>query len=118
MRSRAIHCRADGFVFVSHTSEVFPSGFLPESAGNVRDRPIADIYRNTPLFESLRDRDRFSGKCGACPYRSICGGSRSRAFAHTGDPLASDPLCPFVPEGYDGTLPWERGSDRDTPVAE
>ncbi|MDS0477492.1 TIGR04053 family radical SAM/SPASM domain-containing protein [Natrinema sp. 1APR25-10V2] len=102
----------DGFAFVSHTGEVFPSGFLPESAGNVRERPITDIYRDSSLFRSLRDRDQLSGKCGACPYRHVCGGSRSRAFAHTGDPLASDPLCPFVPEGYDGPLPWDDGGAR------
>ncbi|NGM67585.1 TIGR04053 family radical SAM/SPASM domain-containing protein [Natronolimnobius sp. AArcel1] len=103
----------DGFAFVSHTGEVFPSGFLPESAGNVLERPITDIYRNTDLFESLRDRDQLEGKCGACPYRHVCGGSRSRAFATTGNPLASDPLCPYVPDGYDGPLPWssETGSD-------
>ncbi|MFU8869588.1 radical SAM protein [Natronococcus sp.] len=98
----------DGFAFVSHTGEVFPSGFLPQSAGSVRDRPIHEIYREAPLFRELRDRDALEGKCGACPYRTICGGSRSRAYAHTGDPLASDPLCPYVPEGYDGPLPWER----------
>ncbi|AGB32352.1 Radical SAM domain protein [Natrinema pellirubrum DSM 15624] len=97
----------DGFAFVSHIGEVFPSGFLPESAGNVRDRPVTELYRDSELFRSLRDRDNLSGKCGACPYRHVCGGSRSRAFAHTGDPLASDPLCPFVPEGYDGPLPWD-----------
>ncbi|AFO58595.1 TIGR04053 family radical SAM/SPASM domain-containing protein [Natrinema sp. J7-2] len=97
----------DGFAFVSHTGEVFPSGFLPESAGNVRERPVTELYRESELFRSLRDRDNLSGKCGACPYRHVCGGSRSRAFAHTGDPLASDPLCPFVPEGYDGPLPWD-----------
>ncbi|OAQ53714.1 hypothetical protein HTG_05490 [Natrinema mahii] len=97
----------DGFAFVSHTGEVFPSGFLPESAGNVREQPVTEIYRDSELFRSLRDRDELSGKCGACPYRHVCGGSRSRAFAHTGDPFASDPLCPFVPEGYDGPLPWD-----------
>ncbi|ELY74616.1 TIGR04053 family radical SAM/SPASM domain-containing protein [Natrinema pallidum] len=97
----------DGFAFVSHTGEMFPSGFLPESAGNVRERPVTELYRESELFQSLRDRDNLSGKCGACPYRHVCGGSRSRAFAHTGDPLASDPLCPFVPEGYDGPLPWD-----------
>jgi len=95
----------DGFAFVSHTGEVFPSGFLPESAGNVRDRSITELYRDSSLFQSLRDRDQLSGKCGACPYRHVCGGSRSRAFAHTGDPLASDPLCPFVPEGTTGRSP-------------
>jgi radical SAM protein len=95
----------DGFAFVSHTGEVFPSGFLPKSAGNVRERGLVSTYRSAPLFERLRDRDRLRGKCGACPYRGVCGGSRSRAFATTGDPLESDPLCPYVPEGYDGPLP-------------
>ncbi|WP_254763918.1 TIGR04053 family radical SAM/SPASM domain-containing protein [Natrinema marinum] len=97
----------DGFAFVSHTGEVFPSGFLPESAGNVRERPVTEIYRGSSLFRSLRDRDQLSGKCGVCPYRYVCGGSRSRAFAHTGDPLGSDPLCPYVPDKYDGPLPWD-----------
>lgn len=90
----------DGFAFVSHTGQVFPSGFLPQSAGSVRETSVTDIYRNSKLFRSLRDRDNLEGKCGACPYRAICGGSRSRAFATTGNPLASDPLCPYVPPGY------------------
>jgi radical SAM protein with 4Fe4S-binding SPASM domain len=94
-----------GFAFVSHTGETYPSGFLPKSAGNVRDRSVVDIYRNAELFESLREPDRLKGKCGACEFRQVCGGSRSRAFAATGDPLESDPLCPYVPEGYDGELP-------------
>jgi radical SAM protein len=97
----------DGFAFVSHTGEVYPSGFLPESAGRVPEDDVVDVYRNSDLFESLRDRDRLRGKCGACPYRAVCGGSRSRAYAATGDPLASDPLCSYVPEGYDGPLPWD-----------
>ncbi|MEY7847587.1 TIGR04053 family radical SAM/SPASM domain-containing protein [Natrarchaeobius sp. A-rgal3] len=101
----------DGFAFVSHTGEVLPSGFLPKSAGNVRDRTITERYRDSPLFQSLRDRDRLEGKCGACPYRTLCGGSRSRAFAHTGNPLESDPLCPFVPPNYDGPLPWDENQD-------
>ena len=91
----------DGFAFVSHTGEVYPSGFLPESAGNVREDDLVDRYRNSDLFTALRDRDRLSGKCGACAFRHVCGGSRSRAYATNGDPLASDPLCPHVPEGYD-----------------
>ncbi|ELZ04799.1 Radical SAM domain protein [Natrialba chahannaoensis JCM 10990] len=97
----------DGFAFVSHTGEVYPSGFLPRSAGSVRDRALTELYRDSELFTSLRDRDQLSGKCGACPYRAVCGGSRSRAYAHSGDPLTSDPLCPYVPEGYDGELPWD-----------
>jgi radical SAM protein len=95
----------DGFAFVSHVGEVYPSGFLPESAGNVRERSVVDVYRHSDLFESLRDRSKLTGKCGACPYRRLCGGSRSRAYAHTDDPLASDPLCPYVPPEYDGPIP-------------
>ncbi|MXV64290.1 TIGR04053 family radical SAM/SPASM domain-containing protein [Natronorubrum sp. JWXQ-INN-674] len=106
VRRRTGIIAGDGFAFVSHTGEVFPSGFLPKSAGNVLETPVTEIYRESSLFESLRDRDQLTGKCGACQYRTVCGGSRSRAFAHAGDPRASDPLCPFVPDGYDGPLPW------------
>ena len=95
----------DGFAFVSHVGELYPSGFLPRSAGNVRERSLVSLYRNSELFERLRDRDELTGKCGACPYRYVCGGSRSRAYAHTGNPLASDPLCPYVPPEYDGPVP-------------
>jgi len=91
----------DGFAFVSHTGEVYPSGFLPVSAGNVCEESIVDIYRESDLFERLRDKDSLKGKCGACEYRALCGGSRSRAYATTGDPLGSDPLCAYVPEGYE-----------------
>jgi radical SAM protein with 4Fe4S-binding SPASM domain len=86
-----------GVVFVSHTGEVFPSGFLPLSAGSVRDRRLAEIYREAPLFQQLRHADSLRGKCGRCPYKSLCGGSRARAYAMTGDYLASDPLCSYQP---------------------
>lgn len=95
----------DGFAFVNHVGDVTPSGFLPEPAGNVREDDLVDLYRNADLFERLRDRDALTGRCGACEFRDVCGGSRSRAYAATGDPLASDPLCPYVPEGYDGAVP-------------
>ncbi|HZR81581.1 MAG TPA: radical SAM protein [Candidatus Binatia bacterium] len=89
-----------GFVFVSHEGEVQPSGFLPIRAGNVRERRLAEIYRDHPLFRALRDRTRLEGKCGACRYNAICGGSRARAFAATGNPLAADPACAYQPPGY------------------
>ncbi|WP_458189055.1 TIGR04053 family radical SAM/SPASM domain-containing protein [Haladaptatus sp. NG-WS-4] len=95
----------NGFVFVSHLGDVYPSGFLPDVAGNVRDDSLVERYRDSETFRRLRDPDALEGKCGACPYRSVCGGSRSRAYAYTGNPLESDPLCPYVPEGYDGPLP-------------
>ncbi|MFD1571428.1 radical SAM protein [Halorubrum laminariae] len=91
----------DGFAFVSHTGVIYPSGFLPKAAGDVRRDDVVDVYRTADLFQSLRDRSELSGKCGVCRYRNVCGGSRSRAYAATGDPLASDPLCAHVPDGWD-----------------
>jgi radical SAM protein len=86
-----------GFMFVSHRGEVFPSGFLPIRCGNVRERDAIEIYRYHPTFQALRDPRLLQGKCGACEYARICGGSRARAFAMTGDMLASDELCSYVP---------------------
>jgi radical SAM protein len=87
----------NGLVFISHTGEVYPSGFLPLRAGNVRQRPLSELYRDTPLFRRLRDADQLGGKCGRCEFRRICGGSRARAYAVTGDPLAADPCCAYEP---------------------
>ena len=89
---------AKGFVFISHLGEVFPSGFLPLSAGNVRRQSLADIYQNSPLFVALRDTSRLKGKCGVCEFRQICGGSRARAYALTGDPFAEEPCCVYQPQ--------------------
>lgn len=74
-----------GFVFISHLGEVFPSGFLPVSAGNVRKQSLTELYRHSPLFVSLRDSANLKGKCGVCEFREVCGGSRARAHATTGD---------------------------------
>lgn len=87
----------NGFAFVSHVGEVCPSGFLPLAAGNVRDAPLSQWYRDAPLFRALRDPGQLGGKCGHCEYRDLCGGSRARAWALTGDPLAADPTCAYVP---------------------
>jgi radical SAM protein len=87
----------NGIVFISHAGQVFPSGFLPLSAGNVRKSALSNLYRDSDLFRSLRDADQLQGKCGICAFRTLCGGSRARAFAATGDPLGSDPLCPYQP---------------------
>jgi len=88
-----------GIMFISHIGEIYPSGFLPIRAGNVRVDDPVQVYRESALFQQLRDPDQFKGKCGQCEFRVICGGSRSRAFAATGDPLESDPLCAYQPEG-------------------
>lgn len=89
-----------GFVFISHTGEVFPSGFLPLTAGNIRQQLLATIYRDSPLFRSLRDTSQLGGKCGHCEFKEVCGGSRSRAYALTGDPMAEEPCCSYIPTGY------------------
>jgi radical SAM protein with 4Fe4S-binding SPASM domain len=86
-----------GIIFVSHTGEVYPSGFLPLRVGNVRTDDLVQLYREAPLLQSLRNTDLLKGKCGWCEYRVVCGGSRARAFASSGDPLESDPLCAYQP---------------------
>lgn len=91
----------NGFVFISHKGEVYPSGFLPLSAGNIRKQSIIDIYRNAPLFKDLRDEDKLKGKCGACAeYKKVCGGSRARAYAVHGDYLAEEPKCIYQPMAW------------------
>jgi radical SAM protein with 4Fe4S-binding SPASM domain len=86
-----------GFVFVSHTGEIFPSGFLPVSAGNVKTDSLVRVYRDSSLFRILRDTGAREGKCGACEYQKICGGSRARAYASSGNYLAEDPRCTYQP---------------------
>lgn len=87
-----------GFVFISHRGDVYPSGFLPISAGNVRRGSLAKIYRESPPFRALRDSRNLEGKCGACEFREICGGSRARAYALTGNPFAEEPCCIYQPK--------------------
>jgi radical SAM protein len=96
---RAVNA-GNGFCFVSHTGDVCPSGFLPIVAGNIRETSVVELYQRHPLFRELRDDALLKGKCGSCEFRRICGGSRSRAYAHTGDYLEADPACAYVPKGY------------------
>jgi radical SAM protein len=86
-----------GIVFVSHTGEICPAGFLPLVTGNIRQDSLADVYRNAPMFQSLHDPTQFEGRCGQSQYHMLCGGSRSRAFEATGNALAEDPLCAHNP---------------------
>jgi radical SAM protein with 4Fe4S-binding SPASM domain len=86
-----------GIVFVSNLGEIYPSGFLPLRCGNVRVDSLVNVYRHSEIFRGLHSPDQFPGKCGACEYSHICGGSRARAFAHTGDALGTDPFCPYEP---------------------
>ena len=88
-----------GVCFISHVGRVQPSGFLPLPAGNIRTKPLTDIYRHAALFKKLRDPGLLRGKCGVCPFNEICGGCRARAYATSGDYLESDPSCVFRPDG-------------------
>lgn len=86
-----------GIFFISHLGDIYPSGFLPVKAGNVRTDSVVDVYRDSPTFRSVRDRTMLKGKCGYCPFNVICGGSRSRTYAITGDLTEADPTCRFMP---------------------
>jgi len=86
-----------GIMFVSNQGDIYPAGFLPLATGNVRKDKLVDVYRDSPLFRALHTPSMFRGKCGRCEYRTLCGGSRARAFAYTGDALGSDPFCPYEP---------------------
>jgi radical SAM protein len=85
-----------GIIFISHDGMVYPSGFLPVPVGSVRKGRLVDIYRGSPLLRRLRAAE-LRGRCGACEFREVCGGSRARAFAYYGDPLAEDPACAYRP---------------------
>jgi radical SAM protein len=85
-----------GIVFVSYDGSVYPSGFLPYTLGNVREKSLPEIYRSSPILRKLRQGD-YRGRCGKCEFRDVCGGSRARAFAYHGSPLAEDPACPYKP---------------------
>ena len=87
----------DGFLFISHTGAICPSGFLPLAGGNVRTSDVVEVYRSSPMFRELRDRSQLKGKCGVCEYRDVCGGSRARAYAVTGDYMESEPFCTHIP---------------------
>ncbi len=85
-----------GILFVAHDGQVYPAGFLPISLGNVRLQSVVDIYRFHPLLRAIR-RAEFTGRCGGCEFKDLCGGSRARAYAASGDPLGEDPACAYVP---------------------
>lgn len=95
--ARAVNA-GDGFLFVDHRGQICPSGFLPVPRGDVREGGLAATYRHDSLFIGLRDHSRLKGKCGVCEYREVCGGSRSRAWATTGDAWAEDPACAYRPK--------------------
>ena len=89
-----------GIVFVGHDGEIFPSGFLPVGLGNITEDSLVEVYRDHPLLRRIRAAE-FTGRCGVCTFRELCGGSRARAFATSGDPLGEDPACGYEPGAFD-----------------
>ena len=87
-----------GVCFISHQGEVFPCGYLPVRAGNLRTQSFNDVWNKAQVFLELRDAGALKGKCGACEFRNICMGCRARAFAATGDHLAEEPFCVYEPK--------------------
>jgi radical SAM protein with 4Fe4S-binding SPASM domain len=83
--------------FVSHTGEVFPCGYLPVSSGNIKEKPLPLIWRDSAIFADLRDDSKLEGKCGLCEYKRVCMGCRARAYAATHDYLAEEPNCGHTP---------------------
>lgn len=90
-----------GVMFISHTGQIFPSGFLPIECGRFPRDSIIEVYQHHPRFVALRDSTQLKGKCGACEFRSMCGGSRARAYALTRDPLAAEPDCVYHPPSWE-----------------
>jgi AdoMet-dependent heme synthase len=105
-----------GVVFISHQGDVQPSGFLNQVGGNIRSRSLAAIYRTSDTFTGLRDYAKLKGKCGLCEFKSVCGGSRARACALTGDPLQSDPYCIYQPAAWQSRPRDNIGSQRQIKV--
>lgn len=90
----------NGIMFISHNGEVYPSGFLPIVAGNVRKTNLVTIYRESEVFQQLRRTSDLKGRCGRCEFREICGGSRARAYGASGDSLGEDPACTYQPGAH------------------
>ncbi|MCD4767678.1 MAG: heme b synthase [Methanosarcinales archaeon] len=88
-----------GFCFVSHIGEVYPCGFLPALAGDIRKQRFKDVWGQSKVFNDIRDVNKLKGKCGICEYRRVCSGCRARAYAATGDYMAEEPYCVYVPAG-------------------
>lgn len=86
-----------GVTFISHRGEVFPCGYLPVEAGNIRRQPFAEVWQNSPVFADLRDVDLLGGKCGPCEFKRICSGCRARAYGTDGNYLGEEPFCTYIP---------------------
>jgi radical SAM protein with 4Fe4S-binding SPASM domain len=87
-----------GVMFISHTGEIYPSGLLPLLSGKFPRDHVVAVYQESPSFRGLRDANRLEGQCKVCEFRNVCGGSRARAFAVTGNAFDEEPDCSYIPE--------------------
>lgn len=85
-------------IFVGHQGDVFPCGYLPVNCGNILETSLADIWHKSEDLANMRDTSKLGGKCGICGYRNICGGCRARAYSATGDYMAEEPFCGYLPQ--------------------
>jgi len=102
--------------FISHQGEVYPCGYLPALAGDLKKQAFADIWENSMVFNELRDTNNLQGKCGCCEFRNICMGCRARAFAATGNYLDEEPFCVYEPQAKG--LKKEKNKDKETTPVE
>lgn len=86
-----------GFCFISHIGDVQPCGYLEIKCGNVREHEFKKIWFDSEVFNNIRDWDKYTGKCGRCEFKGVCGGCRARAFAKYGDYLREEPYCAYQP---------------------
>ncbi|MCA9240370.1 MAG: TIGR04053 family radical SAM/SPASM domain-containing protein [Planctomycetales bacterium] len=93
-----------GIMFVAHDGQIYPAGFLPLACGRFPEDSVVVAYQRHSTFLALRDHDQLHGKCGICEYRAACGGSRSRAYAVTGEPMGEEPDCAYQPDGAGGLV--------------
>jgi radical SAM protein with 4Fe4S-binding SPASM domain len=87
-----------GVCFISHEGEIYPCGYLPVIAGDLRKQSFTEIWENAEVFQQLRETDNLKGKCGCCEFRNVCMGCRARAYAATGDFLDEEPFCVYQPK--------------------
>ena len=92
-----------GVCFISHEGEVFPCGYLPAKAGDLRTQPFSEIWKGSEVFGNLRQNDLLTGKCGCCEFKNVCMGCRARAFAASGDYMAEEPFCVYQPKSMQVT---------------
>lgn len=85
------------FCFISHVGDVQPCGYLEIKCGNIRKQGFKKIWLESEVFDNIRDWSKYTGKCGRCEFKAVCGGCRARAYAVSGNYLGEEPYCTYEP---------------------